>query len=171
MLVDGSCGKINRNNIYGNLKSNIAHGRAENFDISIKENNIFKGRCEGIFILDGGTSKISKNVIYENTDGVVLVNSTPVVSKNNIYANRRAGVIAAGSSEPCIIENEVHKNGAVGINFRNKSSGEILRNSAHSNPIQVSITTEAHMNTKEIESENDIRGEVQMPLVNICSLL
>ena len=65
----------------------------------------------------------------------------------------------------------MHKNGAVGINFRDKSCGEIMRNSAHSNPIQVSITTDVKMNTKEIESENDIRGEVQMPLANICSLL
>lgn len=99
-------------------------------------------------------------MIYENTDGIISDDSMPHISMNNIYFNRRAGIIAAGNSDANIIENEVHKNGAVGINFRNKSQGRVLRNSIHSNPIQVSITTEVAMNTNEIESENDIIGEV-----------
>lgn len=121
--------------------------------------------------MDGGKSWVKRNVIYENTDGIILVNSNPEVSRNNIYSNRRSGIIAAGTSNPNIIENEVHRNGAVGINFRDKSFGEVIKNSTYSNPIQISIITDIKMNTRLIESENDIRGDVQMPLANICSLL
>ena len=56
LLVKGSSAHIEKNNIYGNKKANIAFGGNENSDTTIVENAIFRGQAEGIFNLEGGTS-------------------------------------------------------------------------------------------------------------------
>jgi len=43
---------------------------------------------------------ILKNKILENTDGIILVDSNPLIEKNNISKNKRAGLILSGNSNP-----------------------------------------------------------------------
>ena len=55
---------IEKNNIHDNIKSNIAFGGISSVNTHIISNNIHNGRCEGIFIIDGGKSYITRNKIY-----------------------------------------------------------------------------------------------------------
>ena len=105
MLVKGSSVHIEKNSIYSNKKANIAFGGCENSDTTIIENSIYKGQSEGIFNLEGGTSWIKRNKIYENSDGIVLIDSHPLISMNSIYDNRRSGLTVAGRSQPNVVDN------------------------------------------------------------------
>mmetsp|Transcript_35299 Transcript_35299/g.6373 ORF Transcript_35299/g.6373 Transcript_35299/m.6373 type:complete len:92 (+) Transcript_35299:1416-1691(+) len=90
---------------------------------------------------------------------------------NSIYDNKRSGITAAGKSQASILENEVFRNIAVGINIRDMSSGLILRNYTFGNLVQMAIITKTKMNIKQIKKENVIKGELQLPVPAICSLL
>lgn len=52
--METSSGVIERNNINENIKANIAFGGSNSVNTFIVENNIYAGRCEGIFIIEGG---------------------------------------------------------------------------------------------------------------------
>ena len=171
LLVKGSSAHIEKNNIYSNKKANIAFGGDENSDTTIVENSIFRGQAEGIFNLEGGTSWIKRNQIYENSDGIVLIDSCTVITMNSIYDNRRSGITVAGKSQPSIVDNEVLRNTAVGINVRDIATGLIYRNCAFGNLVQMAIITKAKMNIKQIKKDNQIKGEVQLPLPVICSIM
>ena len=171
LLVKGSSAHIEKNNIYSNKKANIAFGGNENSDTTILENAIFRGQAEGIFNLEGGTSWIKRNQIYENSDGIVLIDSHAVITMNSIYDNRRSGITVAGKSQPNIVDNEVIRNTAVGINIRDIASGLLLKNYTFGNLVQMAIITKAKMNIKQIKKENFIKGEVQLPLPTICSVM
>ncbi|OMJ91267.1 hypothetical protein SteCoe_6246 [Stentor coeruleus] len=171
LLVKGSSAHIEKNNIYSNKKANVAFGGSENSDTTIVENSIFRGQAEGIFNLEGGTSWIKRNQIYENSDGIVLIDSYPVITMNSIYDNRRSGITVAGRSQPNIVDNEVLRNTAVGINIRDMATGLLLRNYAFGNLVQMAIITKSRMNIKQIKKENYIKGEVQLPLPAICSIM
>lgn len=56
LLVKGSSAHIERNSIHNNTKANVAFGGCENSDTTIIENSIFRGKSEGIFNCEGGTS-------------------------------------------------------------------------------------------------------------------
>lgn len=171
LLVKGSSAHIEKNNIYSNKRANIAFGGDENSDTTIVENSIFRGQAEGIFNLEGGTSWIKRNQIYENSDGIVLIDSHPIITMNSIYDNRRSGITVAGKSQPNMVDNEVLRNTAVGINIRDIASGRLIRNYAFGNLVQMAIITKAKMNIKEIKKENFIKGEVQLPLPAICAIM
>ncbi|CAG9323726.1 unnamed protein product [Blepharisma stoltei] len=171
LLVKGSSSHIERNSIHNNQKANIAFGGCENSDTTIIENSIFRGKSEGIFNCQGGTSWIKRNQIYENSDGILLIDSHPFITMNSIYDNRRSGIIVAGNSQPNVVDNEVLRNTAVGICVRDLSTGLLLRNYTFGNLVQMAIITKTKMNIKQIKQENYIKGEVQLPLPTICSLL
>ncbi|CAG9314808.1 unnamed protein product [Blepharisma stoltei] len=170
LLVKGSSAHIERNSVHNNLKANIAFGGCENSDTTIIENSIFRSKSEGIFNCQGGVSWIKRNHIYENSDGILVVDSHPVITMNSVYDNRRSGIVVAGSSQPDVEDNEVLRNTAVGICVRDLSAGLILRNYAFGNLVQMAIITKTKMNIKQIKRENYIKGEVQLPLPVMCSL-
>jgi F-box protein 11 len=60
---------------------------------NIINNMIFGGRCEGIFIIEGGSSMIYDNKIEGNYDGIVCATSVPSIKNNKIKNNKRCGVI------------------------------------------------------------------------------
>ena len=171
LLVKGSSAHIERNNIFKNKKANIAFGGCENSDTTIIENSIFQSCAEGIFNLEGGTSWIKRNSIFENADGIVLVDSHPVITMNSVYDNLRSGLTIAGYSQPNVADNEFLRNTAVGINIRDKASGLIVRNYAIGNLVPMAVITKTKMNLKQIKNENYIKGEIQLPLPTLCSLL
>lgn len=171
LLVNGTSAHIERNNIYSNTKANIGFGGQENCDTSIVENNIFKGMSEGIFQMEGGTSWIKRNHVYDNVDGLVILNSHPIITMNLIYDNKRSGITVAGNSQPHVVDNEIFRNTAVGIIIRDVSSGLYSRNTTFGNLVQMAIITKSKLNLKQIKLENNIKGELQLPLPRICALL
>ena len=89
---------------------------------------------------------------------------------NTIFDNRRSGITAAGKSQPNITDNELFRNTAVGINVRDLSSGLLMKNHVFGNLVQMALITKTKMNVKHIKKENNIVGEVQLPLPAICSI-
>lgn len=49
------------NKVYENLKANISFGGLNSGNSSIIGNEIYNGRCEGLFIIDGGPALIIRN--------------------------------------------------------------------------------------------------------------
>mmetsp|Transcript_9916 Transcript_9916/g.14802 ORF Transcript_9916/g.14802 Transcript_9916/m.14802 type:complete len:92 (-) Transcript_9916:478-753(-) len=90
---------------------------------------------------------------------------------NSVYDNLRSGLTIAGYSQPNVADNEFLRNTAVGINIRDKASGLIVRNYAIGNLVPMAVITKTKMNLKQIKNENYIKGEIQLPLPTLCSLL
>lgn len=170
LVVDGSSAHIERNNIYDNVKANVAFGGSENSDTIVVENSICRSQAEGIVNIAGGKSWIKRNQIFDNFDGIVLIDSHPDIYMNSIYDNRRSGLTVAGKSQPSVMENEVFRNTAVGIAVRDLSSGLYSRNSVYGNLVQVALVTKKHMNVTQVKTDNQIKGEVQIPLPKVCQL-
>ena len=82
---------IENNNIHDNIKSNIAYGGEKSADTHIIKNKIHSGRCEGIFMIDGGKSYINRNKIYQNNIGIILITSSPFIMNNKICGNKFHG--------------------------------------------------------------------------------
>jgi len=64
LVQDNSSAMIVGNNIHNNIKSNIAFGGKCSVDTHIIKNSIHSGRCEGIFMIDGGKAYITRNKIF-----------------------------------------------------------------------------------------------------------
>lgn len=77
--MESASAVVEKNDIYENLKANIAFGGGNSVNTLIVENNIHSGRCEGIFVIDGENSWIFRNHIYENNDGIITVTSIPLI--------------------------------------------------------------------------------------------
>ncbi len=81
----------------------------------IVDNKIYGGRCEGIFVIEGGEGTnitliqgwIFRNNIYENNDGIVIMISVPYIAKNQINLNKGNGIMVLKDSRPKLIENKV----------------------------------------------------------------
>ena len=90
LICQDSSAEIEENEFYGNLKACIAFGGEGAKDVRIIGNKIYRGRSEGIFIIDGTGGLIARNKIFENNDGIIMFNSKNVeVSENDIYQNIR----------------------------------------------------------------------------------
>lgn len=79
LLVESSSAVIEKNEIYENLKANLALGGGNSVNTLIVENSIHNGRCEGLFIIDGENTWIMRNKIFENNDGIISVTSIPLI--------------------------------------------------------------------------------------------
>lgn len=84
---------VESNLIYENIKANVAFGGDGSQNNVLIGNEIFQGRCEGIFLIEGGFSYIFRNKIHHNHDGIVCCTALPDIQRNEIYSNRRNGII------------------------------------------------------------------------------
>ena len=58
MLVETSMAVVEANSIFDNMKANIALGGLNSVNTLICNNNIYGGRCEGIFAIECGDCMI-----------------------------------------------------------------------------------------------------------------
>ena len=100
MIVDSASAYIEKNELNGNYKANIAYGGGNSADTVILNNLISKSRSEGIFCIETGFSWIKHNDIYDNQDGIIMFDSCVHVSNNTIHENQRSGIVCSGSSFP-----------------------------------------------------------------------
>ena len=128
LLVETSCGFIERNKISENIKANIAFGGCNSVETIIVENEILLGRCEGIFIIEGGHGWIIRNRIMENNDGIVAITSIPYITKNKIEKNKSNGIMILKDARPRITDNLILDNDGIGLYIRDKSTGIIVDN-------------------------------------------
>jgi parallel beta-helix repeat protein len=69
-----------------------------------------------------------ENDIYENNDGIIMFDSSPLLFKNEIHENQRAGVIVSGSSFPKLDYNNIFGNTTSGIIIRDTSLIQTFKN-------------------------------------------
>ena len=93
MITEDSSAHIEQNDLNDNIKSNIAFGGRGSVNTVVIKNKIHNGRCEGIFIIDGGKSYITRNKIFENNNGMILITSSPIIMQNKIYKNKFNGIL------------------------------------------------------------------------------
>jgi parallel beta-helix repeat protein len=123
-LAETTSAHIEQNDIYTNFKANIALGGINSGDTVIMRNRIRESRSEGIFLLESGFCQIIMNEVYGNNDGIVLVDSTCLLERNDVTENARAGIICSGLSFPKITKNVIAHNLASGVLFRDESMGD-----------------------------------------------
>lgn len=128
----------------------------------IKGNKIFQSRNEGIFIIDGKESEISENEIYENNDGVILINSHPKILENTINNNTRSGLFLLEGSSPTVSGNFIRDNQFIGLFIRDECTGKFDSNDIRGNPSQVYLKQECKQLMPDIEKNNIIEGRTDI---------
>lgn len=138
LVTNDSSAHIELNEIFVNFKANIALGGLHSADTVVLNNTIYEGRAEGIFAIESGYAWIRGNTIKRNTDGIVLVDSSPHIVKNEISENMRAGVVSHGCSFPRLEVNKISGHGSAGVIVRNSSSPLMMGNDLADNYYGVS---------------------------------
>lgn len=85
--MEGTSAHVEGNEVFTNYKANIAFGGDSSSDTVIYNNQIYSSRSEGIFIIESGYSWVKNNQIYDNNDGIIMFDSSPHLTENNIYEN------------------------------------------------------------------------------------
>jgi len=106
---------------------------------SIIGNKIESGRCEGIFIISGGTCYIGRNTIAQNNEGLVCITSIPEVRSNIIKDNKSNGIMLLKDSRASIFHNTIKGNEGIGLYIRDKSYGTIHKNRISNNEIELVV--------------------------------
>ena len=154
---------IEENKIFGNLKANIAFGGPTCKDTSIVNNELYRSRSEGIYIIEGKGGLIARNKIFENNDGIVMFETKDVeISENDIFKNVRSGVMVASKSTPKMFHNQIVENKFIGMLFRDDSRGEYRDNIVNKNPTQAYYDNSCK-DLIDIQNEhNTIEGRIDM---------
>ena len=152
---------IKQNKIYSNLKANVAFGGETGLMTRVINNDIYRARSEGIFVIDSAGGLIARNRIFENNDGIVLFNAKNIeVSENDIMNNVRSGCLIGAESEPKMFQNQVKENKFIGIMFRDGSKGEYFNNIIENNPTQCYYTNSCKDLIDTLEEKNKINGRI-----------
>ena len=102
------------------MLANIAFGGLFSENTIIVNNSIKYGCLEGIFVIESGQCIISRNVIVDNLDGIVVATAIPIISNNKICKNKSSGIVALLRSEPLLQNNEIKNNKGVGLFVRDR---------------------------------------------------
>ena len=161
LVCDDSSADIEYNKIFGNLKANVALG-GEGCEFSkILNNDLYRSRSEGIFIIKGNGGLIARNKVFENNDGICLFETKDIeISENDIYLNVRSGCLIASNSEPKMYQNQITENKFIGIMFRDSSKGDYKKNIIQKNPTQCYYTNSCKDLIDVQEKDNTILGRI-----------
>lgn len=160
--METSSAYIEKNKVSENIKANIAFGGCKSVDTIIIENDIIGGRCEGIFVIEGGQGWIIRNRIMENNDGIVAITSIPFINKNIIEKNKSNGIMILKDARPKITNNTIIDNDGIGLYVRDKSHGIILDNTIKNNEIELVVERKSAA-LQNIASENIVVGDIRIP--------
>ena len=161
LVCDDSSADIEYNKIFGNLKANVALG-GEGCEFSkILNNDLYRSRSEGIFIIKGNGGLIARNKVFENNDGICLFETKDIeISENDIYLNVRSGCLIASNSEPKMYQNQITENKFIGVMFRDGSKGDYKKNIIQKNPTQCYYTNSCKDLIDLQEKDNTILGRI-----------
>lgn len=163
LVCSDASANIEENKIFGNLKANVAFGGEAAKDTSIVNNELYRSRSEGVFVIEGKGGLIARNKIFENNDGIVMFETDDVeISENDIFKNVRSGVLVASKSNPKMYSNQVMENRFIGMLFRDDSRGEYKNNIVNKNPTQAYYDNSCK-DLIDIQNENNtIEGRIDM---------
>lgn len=168
-IADSSAAFIEKNEIYSNIKANIAVGGTSNEDTTILNNKIYWSRCEGIFLLQSYKIRIKMNEIYENQIGIVSINSSPICFKNDITKNKTHGILSVKKSNIVINQNTIKENEKVGLFMRDYFMLEASENTIEENKIGL-IVEKRKYNQIDLSENNQLQNEVRHPKYSICHI-
>ena len=80
--MENSSAFIEENAVFHNIKANIAFGGSLSENTVIIGNKIYNSSSEGIFVMLSGPCMIYNNQIYNNYDGIVVLEGVPEISFN-----------------------------------------------------------------------------------------
>lgn len=154
---------IEENKIFGNLKANVAMGGSKSQKTSIINNELYRSRSEGIFVIEGKGGLIARNKIFENNDGIVMFETKDIeISENDIFKNVRSGVFIGSKSSPKMYSNQIVENLFIGMYFRDDSDGEYKKNIVNKNPTQAYYDNSCKKLIDKQNEENTIEGRIDM---------
>lgn len=117
MLTD----KENENNlvkVFTSIIRNCGHAGIQilgnNDSVLIEDNNIDFNTGPGIQVCTGGSPRIQKNIINNNTEGIEVINGDPVITRNTITRNEKNGILTKSMMSllcnPLIDNNTINSN-------------------------------------------------------------
>jgi F-box protein 11 len=163
LVVSDSYAVIEKNEIYKNIKANIAFGGKLAENSLVIENKLYGSRNEGIFIIEANGGRISKNEIYDNNDGIIMVNCDELeLFENNVYNNIRCGILVSDKSNPVLKGNLIHDNQFLGLFIRDKSGGTYQNNELKSNISQLYLSKNCKKILPGIQNNNILEGRIDV---------
>lgn len=158
MIVSDSSAIIEKNEIYKNIKANIAFGGKLSDQTLIYGNKIYSSRNEGIYAVQASESKIANNEIYDNNDGIIIANSSPHITDNKIFQNVRCAIIVCEKSCPTMVGNKINDNHFLGLFIREESTGRYTANEMKNNISQLYLASNCLDLLPALEKDNIIEG-------------
>lgn len=163
LICSDSSAVVEQNKLYENLKACIAFGGPGAKDVRIVDNEVFRGRSEGIFCIDGEGGLIARNKVFENNDGIVLMNAQKIeVSENDVYQNIRCGIFVGSKSTPKMDQNQVKENKFIGMYFIGGSKGSYHNNIIEKNPTQCYYDNSCKSLIDEQDENDKVDGRIDM---------
>ena len=166
LLTEGCAAQIIANKIDHNYKANIALGGESSGLTRIKYNYIENSLQEGVFVIDGQRELvIEDNIIENNHDGIVLVNSEGQVKDNVIKSNQRSGIMTCSKTAAYIDQNTIEDNLVSGIVIKDPSLPILRRNQIQKNFYQLQMERNvAEKKWRVYQKENpQIVGQNEIP--------
>ena len=158
-IVEGSSCKIIENTICKNLKANIAFGGKGSSETKIERNEISRSIAEGIFMAKAERpTLINENIIWENQDGVTLLDSDGKIMNNLIEGNQRWGIQWSGKTNADISKNNIKCNVLIGIMVKKPSNPKISFNILKDNHYQFSVDEHVSKKKKTYKNSNTVKG-------------
>ena len=160
LLQESTTSKVHLNNIFKNIKANIALG-GENSGEHLIISNVIHGSCsEGIYMVRTGSAIICKNEIFNNYDGMVIEESCPEIKNNKIRNNSCNGILICKGSCPLVQNNQITENEVAGILIVDISEPKIYSNQFDNNEINLAS---ANNNFKISPSLDSVKGRNIIP--------
>ncbi len=147
-----------KNEIYININANIYFEVKLTERSSIYGNKIYSSRNEGIYAVQANGCTISNNEIYDNNDGIIIANSSPMISDNKIFQNVRCAIIVCEKSCPNMINNKINDNHFLGLFIREESSGNYKGNEMKNNISQLYLASNCLELLPSLDKDNTIEG-------------
>ena len=120
-------------------------GGVNSGDTVLLRNRIRESRAEGLFLMDSGYCQIHANEITGSNDGIIMVDSSPLLLANDIIENQRAGVICTGLSFPRIERNLIAHNLVAGILFRDEAIA-----ACENNKVRFCVRVKCHIDVQQL---------------------
>lgn len=170
LVYERSSAHMELNHIHENIKANVAFGGEGSCNNVLTNNTIFGGRCEGVFVIEGGYSLIHNNDIYENYDGIICCTATPQIENCTITRNKRNGIMVLKDGRPTIINCTIKGNLGAGLFIRDKSKGKYMDNTIRMNHIELIIERKTPELLK-VDVTNKIEGDIRTPQTYKCTIM
>ena len=116
------------NEIYKNLKANIAIGGQNSGESIIIKNNLYESPSEGLFLIDCDNLLMFYNIISNNYDGVIFNNSKGIFMFNSIEDNLNNGIILLNKTDSLVSYNKIKRNQGIGLFLREDSNTSLKNN-------------------------------------------